>query len=471
MTNKDKKELVIIGAGPGGYAAAFRAADLGIKVTLIGPDVNPGGTCLYHGCIPAKTLLELLKIKEAAAEAEEMGLSYDNPEIDLEKIAEWKSSVVNELTEGIGLLSKERNVEYIPGKAVFTSQTELEVETNEGEKFSLEFEKAIVATGSLPKELPDIKFDHKKILNSKDALELKSIPENMLIIGGGYIGPELGSVYAALGSKVSLAEKTNGFLSWADKDLSKIFQKTNEGLYEEVWLETTVEKMNVENEKVKVRLKNQQEEWEKEYDLVLIAIGRIANTSDLNLDKAGIEKDENGFIKVDEKRKTSRENIYAIGDVTQKPLFANKATHEGRIAAEVIAGKKHEYKPKAIPSIVTTTKTEITWCGIMENEAKENGIEIKVTKFPWAASGRAATLGNSNGLTKLIFDAESGVIIGGGVVGKKAGNLISEITLAIEMAATSTDISLSIHPHPTLSESIMEASEMFSGNSTHFRGK
>ncbi|MEX2592651.1 MAG: dihydrolipoyl dehydrogenase [Anditalea sp.] len=472
MTKKDQKDVVIIGAGPGGYAAAFRAADLGLKVTLIDPEANPGGSCLYYGCVPVKALLELLEMKEEAAKAEEWGLNFGDPEIDTKTLVEWKNKVVNELTEGIGLLSKERKIEYIQGKASFVSDKELEIKTNKGELSTLKFKKAIIATGSIPKELPDFPFDHKRVIDSTDALELKEVPPNMLVIGGGYIGPELGSVYNSLGSKVSLVEKTSRFLSWVDPDLVEVFEKENKGLFEELFFETSVEKVSIEKEKVKVALKNKDREWENEYDLVLVAIGREPHTRYLNLDKTGMETDEKGFIKVDEKLKTSRENIYAIGDVTQRPLFANKATHEGRNVAEAIAGKNGaDYNPKAIPSIVATTRTEIAWCGLMETEAKDEGVDIKVVKFPWSASGRASSMGLSNGLTKLILEAASGKVLGGGVVGKNAGSLISEITMAIEMAATAKDMALTIHPHPTLSETIMEAAELFIGSTTHLPGR
>lgn len=472
MSKNEKKELVVIGAGPGGYAAAFRAADLGFNVTLIDPQANPGGACLFHGCIPAKTLLELLSVTEEAKDAEQMGLYYDAPKIDAEKIIHWKDRVVNELTEGIGLLAKERNIEYVRGTASFLSENELEVRSENRDTFHLEFEKVIIATGSAPREHSQAKIDHTRILDSTDALTLKNIPKSMLIIGGGFLGAELGSVYATLGTKVSLAEEGSGLISWVDEDLVKIFQKENEDLFEELHFKTQVTKIVNKNNQVLVKLKKGNEEWEKEYDRILILLGRYPMTETLNLDSAGIEKDEDGFIKVDQKQKTGRSNIYAIGDVTSEPMYANKATHEGRFAAEVIAGEDdHLLESKPTPCVVATTRTEMAWCGITEVLAKEKDTEVKVTKFPWVASGRAVAVGKANGLTKLVFDSKSGKLIGGGVVGKKAGSLISEIVLAIEMGATAEDISLSIHPHPTLSETIMEAAEMFSGNSTHFEGK
>jgi dihydrolipoamide dehydrogenase len=475
MAKKDKiqeKEVVIIGAGPAGYSAAFKAADLGLKVTLIGTDPDPGGTCLYEGCIPANTLVELLKTKESALEAGKMGLHYEEPELDLKAIKNWKDTVVKELTERIGLLSEDRGIEYVRGKASFDSEKEIKVETHEGDSLTFSFQKAVIATGSVPKELQEIAFDHEKIIDSTDALKLSYIPKKMLIIGGGYIGLELGSVYASLGCKVSLAEKNPHILSWVDQDLVDIFNKNNEGLFKKIFLETSVKEVNVGKKKVKVRLKNKEKEWENKFDWVLVAFGRSPNTLNLGLDKVGIETDNEGFINVNDRRKTNIDNIFAIGDVTHEPLFANKASHEGQLVAEVIAGNdSRSFRPKAIPSIVASTKTEITWCGLMENDAKEMGKEVKVLKFPWSASGRASSMGISTGLTKLIFDSDSGKILGGGVVGENAGSLISEITFAIEMGATAEDISLTIHPHPTLSETVMEAAETFYGNATHLPPK
>lgn len=471
MADKEKKDLVIIGAGPGGYAAAFRAADLGMQVTLIDPEPNPGGVCLYRGCIPSKALLHLVKIKQDAAEAAAFGLAYKDPGIDVKKIAEWKTGVVKKLTDGLGQLSKGRNIEYIQGKASFTADTTLEIKANEGEKSTIEFKNLIIATGSIPAEIPDIEYDHKIVIDSSDALEMEEIPEDMLVIGGGYIGLELGSVYAELGCKVSVAEMTPGFLPGADPELVNVFAKETEGLFEEVFFETSVKKVSTKKGKAKVTLKNGDGKQKKEYARVLMAVGRKPNTASLKLKKTGIETDKKGYIKVDAQRKTNIDNIYAIGDLTGEPMLAHKATHEGRIAAEVIAGEKGaSYDPRAIPAIVFTNP-EIAWCGLSENDAKEKGIKVKVEKFPWSASGRAATMGAKRGLTKLIFDAESGIILGGGVAGKHAGSLIPEIALAVEMAATVEDISLSIHPHPTLSETIMESAELFLGSPTHIPAK
>lgn len=467
MPEDKKKELIIIGAGPGGYGAAFRAADLGMKVTLIDPEANPGGVCLYRGCIPSKALLQLVKLKQEAAKAADWGMKFQEPEIDIKKIAEWKDEVVKKLTQGLGELSKARNVEYIRGKAKFKSSKEVAITTEEGESYTLQFENAIIATGSKAISLPDMEFDGKQIISSSQALELKDIPDSLLIVGGGYIGLELGSVYAAFGSKVSIAEMTPGFLPGADRDLVKVFEKENPDLFEEVWFETEVKKASKKNGKVKVTLKTKEEEKEKEFDKVLIAIGREPDTGSLGLENAEVETNDKGFIKVNSKRQTSTSNIYAIGDLTGEPMLAHNATHEGRVAAEVLAGKKGAaYDARSVPGIVFTNP-EIAWCGLTETKAEDKGRDIKVLKFPWSGSGRAVSLGAENGLTKLIVHPETGILLGGGVAGKNAGVLIPEISLAVEMGASAEDITLSIHPHPTLSETIMEAAELFSSSPTH----
>ncbi len=462
----EKKELIIIGAGPGGYAAAFRAADLGLKVTLIDPEANPGGVCLYRGCIPSKALLHVAKVKQEAMEATEWGVDFTEPEIDVKKIRKWKDSVVKKLTGGLGQLAKGKKVEYIKGKAEFVSDKKIKVSPAEGDAYELEFQNLILSTGSLNVSLPDIEIDHKKVIDSKDALDLKEIPGSMLVIGGGYIGLELGSVYAALGSKVSVAEMTSGFLPGADRDLVKVFEK--EQPFEELYFDTKVEKLEVKKDEVKVTLKGKDEKAnQKSFDQVLVAVGRKPNTESLALDKAGIETNDDGFLSVDPQRKIRNSNIYAIGDLTGEPLLAHKANYEGKVVAESIAGNKGSaYDPKSIPAIVFTNP-QMAWCGLTQDEAKEKDIDIKVLKFPWSASGRAIAVGTSNGLTKLLVDKKTGRILGGGVAGKNAGSLIPEISLAIEMAATAEDIALSIHPHPTLSETIMEAAEIFSGSPTH----
>jgi len=471
MGKDNNRELVIIGAGPGGYAAAFRAADLGIKVTMVDPEANPGGVCLYRGCIPSKSLLHVVKIKRDAMKAAEFGLVFKEPKIDIKKIRKWKDQVVEKLTKGLGQLSKGRNIEFIRGKAEMVSDKEIRVEKNDGEIEKISFENLILATGSSAVSLPDIEIDHKVIIDSTDALELNDIPDSMLVIGGGYIGLELGSVYAGLGSKVSIAEMTSGYLPGADRDLVKVFEKETEGLFEEVFFNTKVESISVKKNKALVKMSAPDEMVEKKYDKVLIAVGRKPNSASLKLENADVKMDAQHFIPVDGERRTNKKNIFAIGDLTGEPLLAHKASHEGRVAAEVIAGEKGAgYDPKVIPGIVFTDP-EIAWCGLTESQAEEREIEINVLRFPWSASGRAASIGTTNGITKLIIEPNSGRILGGGVAGKNAGTLIPEICLAIEMAATAEEVALTVHPHPTLSETIMEAAELFIGSPTNLPPK
>ena len=472
MSGNQKAELVIIGAGPGGYATAFRAADLGLEVTLIDPEANPGGVCLYRGCIPSKTLLHIAKVKQDTLNAGKSGITYKTPKIDLKKVNAWKDKVVERLTAGLGQLAKGRKIQYIRGKAKFKSENSLEVEMNDSEKIILEFQKAVIATGSVASSLPNIRIDHKVIIDSTDALELKDIPEKMLIIGGGYIGLELGSVYAALGSKVTIAEMTSGLLPGADHDLVEVFEKECGDLFEALHFDTKVEKVELlESGKAKASLISEKGKQVKEFDKVLVAVGRKPNTGFLNLEKANLKTDDKGFLKVDEQRRTQMENIYAIGDITGEPFLAHKASHEGRIVAEVLSGEAGAgYEPKVIPGIVFT-HPEIAWCGITENQVKEKELDAKVIKFPWTASGKAVSLDAENGLTKLVFDTKSGRILGGGVAGKDAGMLISQICLAIEMAATAEEIAALVHPHPTLSETIMEAAELFLGSAMHLESK
>lgn len=467
MAKTDTKELVIIGAGPGGYAAAFHAADLGLKVTLIDPEVNPGGVCLYRGCIPSKALLHLTKTKDEALKASEWGLEFEKPKTDRKKIVTWKDDVVRKLTDGLGKLSDSRAIDYIQGRARFTGEHELDVSPKEGDNFSLNFEKAIIATGSSSISLPNIDIDHKHIWDSTDALELKEIPEKMLVIGGGYIGLELGSVYASLGSKVSIAEMTPGLLPGTDRDLVEVFNQKDR--FEEVYVETKVEKAEVTKQGVKVSLQGKEKTQDKSFDRVLVAVGRAPNTGNLGLDILDIATTDNGFIEVNVRRQTKHKHICAIGDITGEPMLAHKASHEGRVAAEVLAGKPGAgYDPKAIPAIVFTNP-ELAWCGLTEQEAEEKNLDIKVVKFPWAASGRAAAIGEDSGFTKLLIDPQTEVILGGAAAGKNAGSLIPELVLAVEMGSTAKDLELSIHPHPSLSESIMESAELFYGSATHYR--
>lgn len=463
----ENKQLIVIGAGPGGYAAAFLAADLGLKVTLIDNEKNPGGVCLYRGCIPSKALLHVAKVISESVDAKNFGVEYSKPKIDLKKMRSWKDEVVNKLTSGLGQVSKLRKIEYIKGNAKFLSDNSIELTRENDSKETISFENIIIATGSNPAKIPSLNINSSRVLDSTSALDIEDIPKSMLVIGGGYIGLELGTVYATLGTKVTVVEMLPAILNGADNDLVAVLQKKIKSLFESILVETKV----VSLEEVKAGIKvifedNKSQRTEKIFDKVLISIGRKPNSKNLGLENTKIEIDNKGFIKVDNQLRTSVKNIFAIGDVAGEPMLAHKASHEGRVASEVIAGHKSAFEPKAIPAVIFTDP-EIAWCGLTENEAKEKNIEISVAKFPWAASGRALTIGRTDGLTKLILDPKTERILGMGIVGPGAGDLIAEGVLAVEMGANATDLKLSIHPHPTLSETIMEAAEVFYGQSTH----
>ena len=461
-----KTQMVVIGAGPGGYPAAFRAADLGLDVTLIDHEKNPGGVCLYRGCIPSKALLHVANIINESEHAKELGITYTKPKIDIKRVAKWKNEVVTKLTGGAGFLAKQRKINYIQGNAVFTDSNTLKVTKADGSEDTLTFENCVIATGSRPTEIPGIKVDNKKILNSKGALDLESIPKELLVIGGGYIGLEMGSVYAALGSRVTVVEMMNSILATVDKDFSKILHKKLANEFKEILLSTKVLEVKSTKKGIKVQFENSDGKFEHEYDKVLVSVGRKPNSEKIGLENTKVVVNKRGFIEIDQQRRTNDPNIFAIGDVAGDPMLAHKATHEGRVVAEIIAGEDIAYDAATVPAVIFTDP-EIAWCGLTEQEAKDKNIDIKVTKFPWGASGRAITLDRTDGLTKLVFETETERILGVGLVGPGAGELISEGVLAVEMAARASDISLSIHPHPTLTETFMEAAEMFFGNSTH----
>jgi dihydrolipoamide dehydrogenase len=468
MTKKvDKAEVVVIGAGPGGYAAAFHAADLGKKVTLIDPKENPGGVCLYHGCIPTKALLHVASVKEDAFHAKEWGMDFKSISLDIKKVREWKQKVVKQLTGGLGQLSKSRRINYIRGMAKFKDDHTLIVEPRDGSQYEMSFDKLIVATGARAASLPGIEFDNELILNAEAALELNDMLGKLLVVGAGYIGLEMSVIFHALGANVSIIELTSGIMPGIDQDLANVFKKSRTDLMERIRFETKVTFVKKTGKKLKVTFEDKEGKSQTEtFDKMLVSIGEKPNTENLGLEEAGIEIDQKNFIKVNEFRQTSKKHIYAIGDVAGQPLLAHKASHEGRVAAEHIAGEKTAYEPKAIPGIVFT-EPELAWVGLTEKEAKEQGREVTVTKFPWSASGRATTLGENIGLTKLIIDPKSERLLGAGFAGKGAGNLVPEATLAIEMGAVAKDLELTIHPHPTMSETIMEAAEMFYGQATH----
>jgi len=459
-------QVAVIGGGPGGYAAAFMAADLGLQVTLIDLEPNPGGVCLYRGCIPSKALLHAAKVISEARQAADWGVTFSEPRIDLAKLRAWKEGVVNKLTGGLGQLSKQRRVNFIQGRAAFLDAHTLRIEAQD-KKQNLVCSHAILATGSRPAVLPGLSLQSPRVMDSTAALELNDIPRTMLIIGGGYIGLELGTVYAALGTQVSLVEMTSGLLPGVDRELVAILAKRIEQSFHSVTLNARVVEMKEVQDGVRVKIEGAEvEPTEAVYEKVLMAVGRTPNSSGLGLENTRVIIDQRGFVQVDGERRTAEPTIYAIGDVAGEPMLAHKATHEGRVAAEAISGRKVAFEPRAIPAVVFTDP-EVAWCGLTETQAQEEGRPVKIARFPWGASGRAATLDRGDGVTKLIIDPESERILGVGIVGVGAGELIAEGVLAVEMAATASDLELSIHSHPTLSETLMESAEVFFGRSTH----
>lgn len=459
--------LAVIGAGPGGYAAAFLAADLGMNVTLIDKEKKPGGVCLYRGCIPSKALLHVAKLLNETEEAKNWGIEFSKPKIDLVKLREWKNQVVEKLTVGVGTVAKYRKVNFIQGKVNFKNSTTLLVEKTEGDKEELKFDKIIIATGSRITTIPSLNIDSKRLLNSTSALDLPAIPKTLLVIGGGYIGLELGSVYQALGSKVSVVEMLDGLLPGADRDLVSHLSKRLKEKFESIMLSSKVVEMKEVKNGIEVKIEDKDGKTsEQTYDYVLMSIGRKPDTSGLGLENTKVKVNEHGWINANKQMKTDDPDIYAIGDIVGEPMLAHKASHEGRVAVEVIAGHKSAFEPMAIPAVVFTDP-EIAWAGLTENQAKEKKIDYEIAKFPWAASGRAVTLDRSDGVTKILFDPSTQRILGVGICGPGAGELIAEGVLAIEMGANLTDLKLTIHPHPTLSETLMEAAEVFFGQSTH----
>jgi dihydrolipoamide dehydrogenase len=460
--------LAVIGGGPGGYAAAFLAADLGLEVTLIDPEINPGGVCLYRGCIPSKSLLHAAKVIDEAREAKAWGLNFSGLKIQHARLREWKNEVVARLTGGLGQLVKQRKINYIQAMAAFQDKRTLAVKAVDGGQSSLAFEYAIIATGSDTARIPQFEFDSDHLLDATAALDLKEIPKKLLVIGGGYIGLELGTVYAALGTKVTVVEMTAGLLPGADRDLVRILQKRLANRMASILMQTTVKSLKVQKNGIKATLEGPDvDQKARIFDKVLLAVGRRPSSAGLGLANTTIEVDGRGFIKVDAQRRTAEKHIFAIGDVAGEPMLAHKASHEGRVAAEVIAGRQVVYEPAAIPAVVFTDP-EIAWVGLTEKEAADRSIAHKVVRFPWAASGRAATLDRDDGLTKLVIDPRSERVIGMGIAGSGAGEMIAEGALAIEMGANVTDMGLTIHPHPTLTETIMEAADLFHGTATHF---
>ncbi len=459
-------ELVVIGGGPGGYAAAFLAADLGLQTVLVEKRANPGGVCLYEGCIPSKALLHAAHVMDTARHAETIGIRFAKPELDLDRLRAWKDSVVERLTGGLGQLGKSRKVRHIRGTAAFVNASTLRIQTESGTE-DLSFRNAIIATGSLPVRIPGLP-ESDRIMDSTGALELRDVPERLLVVGGGYIGLEMSTVYAGLGSKVTVVEMLPALLTGTDPDLVAPLERTLRERLEAILLNAKLASVVPQSGKLKVRFEGPNiAQPEQVFDRILLSLGRRPALQGLGLENTAVRVRPDGFVEVNEQRRTSEPNIYAIGDVAGQPMLAHKASHEGRTAVEAIAGHKVAFEPNSIPAVVFTDP-EIAYTGLTELRAEALGRTVEVARFPWAASGRALTLGGgSGGMTKLLFDPESKRLLGAGIVGPGAGELIAEMTLAIEMGALATDVALTIHPHPTLSETLMESAEVFLGTSTH----
>jgi dihydrolipoamide dehydrogenase len=466
----DTTQLVVIGAGPGGYAAAFYAADVGMQATLVDPELNPGGVCLYRGCIPSKALLHVAKVIEEARHAPAWGITFGEPSIDLDTLRKYKDGVVKKLTDGLGQVSKMRKIAYVRGRAAFADATTVRITpVDGGAEQTLNFQHAIIATGSHPSSVPGLSIDSPRVLDSTSALDLPDVPKTLLVVGGGYIGLELGSVYAALGTKVTVVEMTDGLLPGADRDLVTLLQRRLEKTLHKILLKAKVTGMKEEKKGVRVTIEGADlagDDKSQVFERVLISVGRRPNSDVPGLDQTKVKVGERGFIEVDVARRTAEPSIFAIGDVVGEPMLAHKASHEARVAVDAIAGHKVAFEPQAIPAVVFTDP-EVAWCGLTETEAKRQGRAVEIAKFPWGALGRAIAIDRPEGVTKLVIDPATERILGVGIVGSGAGELIAEGVLAVEMAALATDLKLSIHPHPTLSETLMEAAEVFFGQSTH----
>jgi dihydrolipoamide dehydrogenase len=465
MAEVAESELIVLGAGPGGYAAAFLAADKGMKVTLVDAAEKPGGSCLHVGCIPSKALLHAAKLITDAREADLLGVHFDRPKIDLAKLREfWRNKVVDTLAKNLLDLCKRRQVEYVRARGTFVDSQTLQLDNGSQRRFG----HCILATGSSPTRLPALSLDSPKVMDSTGALQLEELPKSLLVVGGGYIGLELGYVYAALGSQVTVVELTDGLLPGVDRTLVRPLADRLKNLFDRIYLNTKVLRLTETAKGIQATLEGEDIAGkEPVFDRVLVAVGRRPNSKDLGLENTKVAVDAKGFVKVNEQRRTTDPSIYAIGDVAGEPMLAHKASHEGKVAVEAIAGEKAAvFDPRAIPAVVFTDP-EVAWCGLTENDAKRQNREVKVVRFPWAASGRAMTLGRTEGLTKLVLDPETEQVLGVGLVGAGAGELIAEGVLAVEMAASAKDLALIIHAHPTLSETIGEAAETLYGTATH----
>jgi dihydrolipoamide dehydrogenase len=458
-------EILVLGAGPGGYTAAFYAADRGKKVTLVEQNRRLGGICLNVGCIPSKALLHATDILREATDSAKRGIEFGAPKIDLDRLRNWKEAILEKLGQGIKSLAQHRGVQVVHGRGHFEDSETLRVETAEGQKF-IRYQKAIIAVGSKPTMPNAFDLGNKRIMTSTEALELPDIPQDFLIVGGGYIGMELGTVYAALGSKVVVLEALPSILTGVDSDLIRPVARSAQKAFKEIRVNTKVVKMATAGKQIKVTMEVNKEPREELYDRVLVSVGRSPNYTDLGLENTKVTKDDKGFIQCNPQQQTEDPNIYAIGDVNGGALLAHRASKEAKIAVEAMLGEPSAFENIVIPAVVYT-QPEVAWCGLTETEAKQKGVEIKVAKFLWGASGRALTLDRPDGLTKLIIDPDTERVLGVGIVGAGAGELISEGVLAVEMGATARDIAETVHPHPTLSETLMEAAESFYGTATH----
>jgi dihydrolipoamide dehydrogenase len=461
-----KTEIVVVGAGPGGYAAAFYAADLGKKVILVEREKRLGGVCLNRGCIPSKALLYATHQIVGARESAHRGITFAEPKVDLGKLRAWKESILEKLGGGVATLAKMRGVQVIQGRGYFEGSQTLRVETGQGQQF-IQFEQAILAVGSLAAMPKAFDLGNPRVMTSTEALEIEDIPENLLVVGGGYIGMEMGTVYAGLGSKIVLVEALDGVLMGADPDLARPVVANAKRAFKEIRLKARVAKMATVGKQIKVEMEYNGQKLSELYDRVLVAVGRVPNSADLGLENTKVELDEKGFVKVNERQQTNDPGIYAIGDIAGGILLAHKANKEAHIAVESINGGNSVPLSGIVIPAVVFTDPELAWCGLTEAEAKERGVKYEVAKFPWAASGRALSFDRTDGVTKMIIDPETERVLGVGIAGAGAGELIAEAVLAIEMGATAEDIAGSVHPHPTLSETLMECAEAFYGHATH----
>lgn len=458
-------EVLVLGGGPGGYAAAFYAADRGKKVILVDQDKRLGGICLNSGCIPSKALLHATHLIREVKASSRRGINFGDPRIDLAQLRSWKESILDTLGQGVAGLAQKRGVEVLQGRGHFEDSRTLRVETPAGQKF-INYETAIIAVGSKPAMPSAFDLGSKRVMTSTEALELEEVPDELLVVGGGYIGLELGTVYAALGSKVTLVELLDSLLLGADSDLVRPVARYAQEAFKEVRLKTKVLKLATSGKQIKVTMESEKQRTEELYDRVLVSVGRAPNCKDLGLENTKVETDDQGFVKVNEQRRTGDPAIYAIGDVAGGALLAHKAAREARVAVEAIIGEASSFENVVIPAVVFTDP-EVAWCGLTEAEAKEKGIAVQVARFPWVASGRALTLDRTDGVTKLVIEPESERILGVGIAGVGAGELIGEGVLAIEVGATARDLADCVHPHPTLSETLMECAEVFYGYATH----